>query len=111
MNECPGERPKIILLFFTREDPRGRCAEGQSSSASTRGQIKISQFWASHDKARSLLCQKVQKRDPLGGGRNFASFRRKHDLFLGPFFGCHEIFENSAPVLVGEAGASVRARK
>ena len=45
------------------------------------------------------------------GGQNFASFRRKHELFLGSFFGCHEISENSAPVLVGEAGASVRARK
>ena len=45
------------------------------------------------------------------GGQNFASFRRKHELFLGHFFGCHEIFENSAPVLVYEAGASVRAQK
>ena len=45
------------------------------------------------------------------GDQNFASFPRKHELFLGSFFGCHVFSENSAPVLVGEAGASVRARK
>ena len=54
---------------------------------------------------------KSAKKDSNFGGQNFASFPRKHELFLGPFFGCHEISENSAPVLVGEAGASVRARK
>ena len=54
---------------------------------------------------------KSAKKDSNFGGQKFASFRRKHELFLGPFFGCHEISENSAPVLVGEAGASVRARK
>ena len=54
---------------------------------------------------------KSAKTDLNFGGQNFASFRRKHELFLGPFFGCHEISENSAPVLVGEAGASVRAQK
>ena len=45
------------------------------------------------------------------GGQSFASFRRKHELFSGPFFSCHEISEISAPVLVDEAGASVRAQK
>ena len=45
------------------------------------------------------------------GGQNFASFRRKHELFLEHFFGCHEISENSAPVLVDEAGASLRVQK
>ena len=54
---------------------------------------------------------KSAKKDSNFGGQNFASFPRKHELFLGPFFGRHEISENSAPVLVGEAGASVRARK
>ena len=54
---------------------------------------------------------KSAKKDSNFGGQNFASFPRKHELFLGPFFGCHVFSENSAPVLVGEAGASVRARK
>ena len=54
---------------------------------------------------------KSAKTDSNFGGQNFASFRRKHELFLGPFFGCHEISENSAPVLVYEADASVRAQK
>ena len=57
------------------------------------------------------FCIKKRKKSSNFGGQNFASFRRKHELFLGPFFGCHEISENSAPVLVGEAGASLRARK
>ena len=54
---------------------------------------------------------KNEKMDSNFGGQNFASFPRKHELFLGHFFGCHVFSENSAPVLVGEAGASVRARK
>ena len=54
---------------------------------------------------------KSAKKDSNFGGQNFASFPRKHELFLGHFFGCHVFSENSAPVLVGEAGASVRARK
>ena len=54
---------------------------------------------------------KSAKMDSNFGGQNFASFPRKHELFLGHFFGCHVFSENSAPVLVGEAGASVRAQK
>ena len=37
------------------------------------------------DKARTVLCQKVQKRTPKSGGQNFRSFRRKCELFSGHF--------------------------
>ena len=72
-------------IFTTRGDPRWRCAEGQSSSASTRGQIKISPFWASNDKARSLVCQKVQKRASILGVKNLLPFVANMSYFWDPF--------------------------
>ena len=54
-------------------------------SASFYGNFKKRAIRVPEDKARTVLCQKVQKRTPKSGGQNFRSFRRKCELFSGHF--------------------------
>ena len=68
---------------LTREDPRGRCAEGRSKGTSLHAKIKNILFLTIRAKVSLLLCRNGQKRDPDFGGQNFRSAHRKHELFLG----------------------------
>ena len=49
-------------------------------SVSFYGNFKKRVIRAPGDKAKTVLCQKVQKRTPKSGGQKFRSFRRKHEF-------------------------------